>query len=718
MRLHRLVPFVITATLPAAAWAQTAAQLNDVRFGEDVRGALSADDPVCARGGNADRYTFHGAAGTSVEVSLASDVFDTYLILEAADGSVIGEDDDSGSGTDSRLMATLPSDGRYTIVATSYATTPGTAGDYVLRVSEFVPRPLVPATVSVGDVVTGSLDEADAVMANNGYVDAFDIEIGIGERVRFDVESRDFDTYAYLIGPTGERIAEDDDGAPYGTNSRIDFRAQSSGGHRLLVTSYGGFATGAYTLRVGDGTAIAAAELPALPIGSAAPGELAEGDAPSGTDGYQDEFAVTLEIGQQLVVSLSSSAFDAYLTLRGPDGLDLAYDDDSGGGYDSRLSHVATAGGTYTVVASSYDGSGGTYTIRGEIRAPRPVTQTALSSGVRVTGRLEDGDARSQSGGVVDVYTYDGTAGETIDVDIEDNYEVHVQVYSPTGEPMSWDYQAPFGAGFLNMGLPYTGRYLLTVGTYGTGPLDYALTVRPAGSAADVVSTPITVGVEVVGELSDTDPMHPRGGRQDSYLLRVDSPTNVRISMMSDTLDGYLELYDEDGVEMAYNDDTVGLNPAIRQFLPPGEYRIVATEYAAGGGSYTLSVVEAAAVQAVVSPVSLGDHVIGRIDETDAPSVHQGNSADFYRIELGAGQQVTVTMISQTIDAYLLVVDPTGAVVASDDDSGGNLDAQANFTAATAGLYTIVATGYDERYGEYELHVYEGALAAPIGPEL
>ena len=47
-------------------------------------------------------------------------------------------------------------------------------------------------------------------------------------------------------------------------------------------------------------------------------------------------------------------------------------------------------------------------------------------------------------------------------------------------------------------------------------------------------------------------------------------------------------------------------------------------------------------------------------------------------------------------DPQIELHDESGAVVASDDDSGGNLNAQIIFVPAQTGPYRIIATSFDE----------------------
>lgn len=71
-----------------------------------------------------------------------------------------------------------------------------------------------------------------------------------------------------------------------------------------------------------------------------------------------DEYQLDVGEGWTIEAEMTSSDFDPYLWLIGPDGHSIVQDDDGGEGLTARFEHTATAAGTYTVRANSYDGSG------------------------------------------------------------------------------------------------------------------------------------------------------------------------------------------------------------------------------------------------------------------------------------------------------------------------------------------------------------------------
>ena len=76
---------------------------------------------------NLDFYAFEIPAGRTVQITMNSTEFDTYLALYDSSGALIDRDDDGGPGLNSLISRTL-SVGRYAVLASSYRRT--TAGSY------------------------------------------------------------------------------------------------------------------------------------------------------------------------------------------------------------------------------------------------------------------------------------------------------------------------------------------------------------------------------------------------------------------------------------------------------------------------------------------------------------------------------------------------------------------------------------------------------------
>ncbi len=106
---------------------------STLTFDVPSRGRLRRNDEQLGSGEFYDRYTFTGSAGDGVTIAMESSDVDTYLILRGP-GDFALDNDDGGGGTNSMLEATLPQNGTYTVLATTYA--PGETGSYLLQITE------------------------------------------------------------------------------------------------------------------------------------------------------------------------------------------------------------------------------------------------------------------------------------------------------------------------------------------------------------------------------------------------------------------------------------------------------------------------------------------------------------------------------------------------------------------------------------------------------
>lgn len=129
-------------TLTVTQAGRPCSSATPINAGQSVTGSLSTSDcassVIADLAYRADRYSFTGAAGQLVALSLNSAAFDPYLYLIGPDGAVLAEDDDGGNALNARIPARsgffkLPASGVYTIEVTSFAAL--STGDYTLRLS-------------------------------------------------------------------------------------------------------------------------------------------------------------------------------------------------------------------------------------------------------------------------------------------------------------------------------------------------------------------------------------------------------------------------------------------------------------------------------------------------------------------------------------------------------------------------------------------------------
>lgn len=113
-----------------------------------------------------------------------------------------------------------------------------------------------------------------------------------------------------------------------------------------------------------------------IALGQTRNGTLAAGDCQLSDQSYADAYVMTVSAVTNVQIDLVSTAFDAYLFLfeeTATDLIELAHDDDSGGGNNARIVQTLNPGRTYHIVVNSFDrGETGAYSLS--------VTQAAASA--------------------------------------------------------------------------------------------------------------------------------------------------------------------------------------------------------------------------------------------------------------------------------------------------------------------------------------------------
>ena len=226
---------------------------SSISIGQTINGSLSTTDCRSPARGNTyytDRYSFTGTAQQQLIISQSSSAFDTYLYLRGPNGEVIVQDDDGGGGLNSQILIGLPSTGTYVLEATSYGE--NSTGAYSLTLGT---RSCSTPTIGKNQTVNGTLTTNDCRSPARGstyYVNQYAFSGTAQLQVAIALSSSAFDSYLYLRNPSGQVIAQDDDGGG-NLNSHIPFGGgfftlPSTGTYVIEVTSFGEFSIGSYAL--------------------------------------------------------------------------------------------------------------------------------------------------------------------------------------------------------------------------------------------------------------------------------------------------------------------------------------------------------------------------------------------------------------------------------------------------------------------------------------
>jgi hypothetical protein len=439
---------LLTAVLvigAVSAWQAPLHAQGQLRKGETSSGTLSTSDRKLDDNSFYDIWTYRAQAGESVRITLKSSDFDAYLAVGRMDGDQFESDetdDDGAGGTDAEVKTTFREAGLYHIRVNSLSA--GEKGAYTLLLED---GPVTTPAVSQGEVrigssVSGTLSDDDPTLDDDSHYDLLTYRGRSGETVRVTLRSDDFDAYLSFGQMEGDDFTElesDDDGAG-GTDAKLTVTLSSDGDFVVRVNSLSEGETGDYTLLLeqGDpsevsaeddhdhdsGETVTADPLPqptAIRGGQEVSGELSESDPRMDDASRYDLYSFNARRGQQVVVTMRSTAFDSYMALGQIDGESfnaLESNDDDGGGDDAQINYRVPRDGVYVIRANSlFANQTGAYTVEvklGDAPPPVQLTTQAIRYGQTVNGELAASDPQMDDDSHFDLWKFTGRQGDKI----------------------------------------------------------------------------------------------------------------------------------------------------------------------------------------------------------------------------------------------------------------------------------------------------------------
>jgi len=336
------------------------------------------------------------------------------------------------------------------------------------------------------------------------------------------------------------------------------------------------------------------------------------------------------------------------------------------------------------------------------------------------SGELTDTDSRGAEQRRYDNHPLRLEAGQRYRISVNaEAFDPLAELYRDgQAEPVARDDDGGPG---LNARIAYTptenGDYVLRVTSFsdaGRGAYTAALELaRPP-------APPMQGAATGAGRIEEGDQIDDgsEGQVYDAYAIRLEAGQRYRIAVDSADFDAVARLYRPGQEEpVAQNDDGEGLNPRL-SYAPPesGDYVLRIAAYgAAGRGGYTYRVARQPPLPAPLTFFSRMEATIwrvytGAIAAAD-PSDDQNRHFDDYLVTFAAGQKRMIALESSAFDSYVQIFragERDGTALASDDDSGGGVNAMLIFTAEQAGDYVVrVSPLGASATGAYRLRVSE-----------
>ena len=573
----------------------------------------------------------------------------------------------------------------------------------------------------------GTLAEGDATLSSGEYYDNYTFEGRAGQRLVVDLTSSAFDPYVMVIAPSGVK-KENDDWQGSSSRSRLELTLEETGTFRVLVTTYKKGESGAYELNIdlsGSGGVTATTGGNQARVER---GQLAAGDATLSSGEYYDNYTVEARAGQQLIVDLTSSAFDPYVMVIAPSGEKKANDDWQGSNNRSRIEWTLTEGGTFRVIATSYKkGDSGAYALSIDVGGGAGGA-TAGGSGARTeSGRLAAGDQTLSSGEYNDEYGFQGQKGQHVTVDLRSgDFDPYLIIIDPSGKHHeNDDYEGDSHRSLVSFDLTEDGKYRVIATSYKkdeTGA--YNLRIDFGGASPTVAAGP---RVER-GSLAAGDDTLRSGEYVDNYTFEGRPGQHVKLDVSSTAFDTYLILIPPRG-ERRENDDVEGQpqhSVIEADITEAGTYKVLVTTYKKDErGAYELRITFGAETSTTASTggtaggardlnaIAYGDTRSGQLSSTDQ-TLTSGEYRDTYAFQGNEGDAIVIELASTAFDPYLILEQPQGGQQIDNDDAPGNPQAsRIELTLRATGRYRILATSYASgKTGAYTLSLRRGTATA------
>lgn len=218
-------------------------------------------------------------------------------------------------------------------------------------------------------------------------------------------------------------------------------------------------------------------------------------------------------------------------------------------------------------------------------------------------------------------------------------------------------------------------------------------------------STPLLeIGSSVTGELSLEDGQNFKDGSfLDLVKIQLNAGDVVELSVSSEFFDTYLTIYYADGTIVGTNDDGAESSDSrhVLSADQTGRYLLVVSGFSEFDlGAYSVS---ARALEVVDDGVISASTKLSAILDSNDEDLG-GRFQDAFTFELEEAKTLSVTMASDVIDSYLIILKDS-SVIGENDDNEYSLNATLELELE-AGSYTIWATSANtDEFGYYTLEI-------------
>ena len=439
----------------------------------------------------------------------------------------------------------------------------------------------------------------------------------------------------------------------------------------------------------------------ALTIGETRRGALEAGDEQFADQRYVDWYPLQIDAQSRVFISVSSTELDTYLVLQQPDGSTIENDDynDSNAG----LTYTTDGPAVLQVGVTSYSAEEtGQYDVSvAELPLPRKI-----EIGQTIIGRLDAEDAPL---GNTDAYSLSGSPGDLAVVRLSsDDFDTVLELRTADGVVREND-DAPGDTtnSQLFHAFEDTRPVEVVVRSFGgDGDGKYELSILNFVSEEQI--EPVSQGQLIedgrrISAILDQQAPFREGRPFHRYTFEAEADRRIRVTAESQFFDTFLTVISPSGVRFEDDDGAGGTDSLVDMQAPEsGTYELLVTTFSPSGiGPYTVRFEEG-------DRVSVIEEIEADLSDATARRDDQGRLVAEHRFEGQSGQEVTIEARSDEFDTRIALEDPTGTVVAENDDYGSGTDSRIIRTLDDDGTYTVYVSGYwEDSEGLYTLMISE-----------
>jgi hypothetical protein len=672
---------VLLVSLSAAGFAQICVPIATLRPVDSITGALSNADCRLSDGSNFAEYMLTLPTSGQLQLSASSTDFPASLIVRDSSGRKVA------AGT--AVQQTMER-GEYTVAVN--AQTPGQLGSFALT-SAFTPEPGTLcrniSRIGPNQSIAGHLADASCRSLNNALYDGYLVSILGSGTLDVTLTSPNF---------SGLVTVRDTDGSALDSDAlSVSVPVSGDTDYTIVIAGADTAARGDYQLTVAFSPADdeTCRSQGALTASADVHGVIGDTSCRFGADLLFQYFDMTVSgAGLADLRVQPSGDVVTLIALLDQNGRLISQDLESGGP-EKPILRQQLPPGQYTALVIS-DSSGGSYTLQYRFNPGPPETCPVLSiaPGAQQAGTLAGASSCRSLDGMRDVYRFSTSSPGTIDIalssndfngslllrDSKDN-NLTQSDGSATQDP---HVVADLAAGSFSLGV--------ISGDPGNYTLNYKFT--PHDLAACPAPQPLDLNSGFIAILGSGACRGEDGQPVDWYQFTAPSAGTAAIYMTSTAVDSYLSLTDGQGTALRRDDNSFGgTDSMIVQWLPGQAYTFSAS--ASGGsqsGRYRVDV-EFAPGDRPAGCLPLGDLPAGTTQGTlgfTSCQYRDDTFADVYRVQVGDSGSLDIEMDSDSLDAFLELLDDQGNVIDTDDDGGGGANARLT-TSVAAGTYYVVA---------------------------